>query len=181
MVPASPTHKSLSLFLFALCLAVVASAGYSPGPGWPEVSTPFYHAATTAQATERLTVWVQKQGHLIRTYRDTGSMRPVLKGGRELLVLEVCRPDTELVPGQIVQFNRGDVAAALHYIADVSADGRSLYISGVHNRYSDGWFPREAVSYVVREIITSPEPKLRPPSHLAAVAAPSDDPVTHQP
>jgi hypothetical protein len=147
--------KCLALLL-ALSLPSLSHAGYKPGPGWPEVSTPYFRAETPAEAAARLASW-RAQNLVIRGYRDTGSMRPVLKGGREVMAMERCTPDTPLEPGQMVEFNRGDLPAVLHYIADVSRDGKHLYISGVNNRRSDGWFHRDTVAYVVREIITTPD------------------------
>jgi hypothetical protein len=165
------------LLLFALGLPLTMSAGFRPGPGWPEVSTPFHHASTQAQVELRLAAWRQQPGCIISNYRDTGSMRPVLSGGRELLVMEVCRPETPLETGQIVQFNRGDSPATLHYIADISADGQRLYLSGVHNRYSDGWFSRNTVAYVVREIITVPDNVTAPNAEAGLLAANAPAPV----
>jgi hypothetical protein len=147
--------KCLALLL-ALSSPSLAQAGYKPGPGWPEVTTPFYRAESPAEAAERLASW-RAQNLVIRGYRDTGSMHPVLKGGREVMAMERCNADTPLAPGQMVEFNRGDLPAVFHYIADVSRDGKHLYISGLNNRYSDGWFHRDSVAYVVREIITTAE------------------------
>lgn len=164
---------SLTLVLLAVGTPFFAQTGYKPGFGWPAVTTPFYHAANPGEAVERLIGWRQQTGFSISGYQDTGSMRPVLRGGREFLAKEICRPDTPLVPGQIVEFNRGDLPAVLHYIADVSRDGSHVYLSGVGNRHSDGWFHRDAVRYVVREIVTMPE---QTPMTIAAqttVAAPA--------
>ena len=152
------SSRFFRLLLLALGLPLAAQAGFKPGHGWPEVSTPFYHAATQKQAVARLVVWRQQAGHSIHGYRDTGSMKPVLQGGRELMAMEDCRPGTLLARGQMVVFNRGDLPAVLHYIADVSRDGRYLYLSGVSSRHSDGWFHRDTVAFVVREIITTPGP-----------------------
>lgn len=168
--------KLLSMLLLALSIPVAAMAGYKPGPGWPEVSTPFYHAATPTQAASRLAHWQSLSDHSIRRYRDTGSMRPVLRGGREMLVMQTCRANTPLTQGQIVQFNRGDHPAALHYIADISPDGQHVYMSGVNNRHSDGWFHRNTIAYVLREIITTPEPALLASAPQDAVAAPRSSP-----
>lgn len=167
----APSSRFFQLLLLTLCLPLAAQAGFKPSRGWPEVSTPFYHAATSAQASARVVVWSKQAGHAIRGYRDTGSMTPVLRGGRELLVMETCRADTPLALGQMVVFNRGDLPAVLHYIAAVSRDGRHLYLSGVGNRYSDGWFHRDTVAFVVREIITSPDP--RPIALAARTSAPA--------
>lgn len=115
----------------------------------------------------------QQAGHHISGYRDSGSMHPVLRGGRELLAKEICRPDTPLARGQIVEFNRGDHPAVLHYIADVNRAGSHIYLSGVSNRHSDGWFHRDSVRFVVREIITTPDPL--PNADRTALAAPFAD------
>lgn len=151
--------RKLALLLL-LCIGppAVTRAGYKPGAGWPEVSTPFFHAATPAQAGARITHWRLQAGIRVGGYRDSGSMRPLLHDTGEMLVMETCRPETPLEPGLLVVFNRGDCPAVLHYIAAMSGDGRSLYLSGVNCRYSDGWFPRSRVAFVVREIITSPPP-----------------------
>lgn len=158
VIVAALPSRFLPLLLLAFCLPLAARAGFKPGPGWPEVSTPFYHAATPAQAAARSAVWRRQPGHSIQGYRDTGSMRPVLHGGRELLAMEACHPDTPLARGQMVVYNRGDLPAVLHYIAALSRDGRHLYLSGVGSRYSDGWFHRDTVAFVLREIITLPAP-----------------------
>jgi len=169
--------KCFSL-LFLLCLTPLAEAGYKPGPGWPEVSTPFFRAASASQALLRLAGW-RAQNHVIRGYRDTGSMHPVLQGGREVMAMEPCRPDTPLVPGQMVEFNRGDQPAVLHYIADVSRDGEYLYLSGVGNRYSDGWFHRSNVAYVVREVIVTEDfQPLSLDPQIAVVSPQEKEPAT---
>jgi hypothetical protein len=168
LVPTPP--KWLSLLLI-LSLVPFVHAGYKPGPGWPEVSTPFYHAPSPSDVTARLAVW-REHNLEIQGYRDTGSMHPVLKGGREVLAMERCRPDTPLTRGQMVAFNRGDLPAVLHYIANISRDGQYLYLSGVNNRRSDGWFPRTAVAYVVREVIVPPDLPAIAADRQMATAAP---------
>ena len=166
------------LLLLLLGVPVAAFAGFKPGTGWPEISTPFFHAATSAQAGARVAFWKFQSGFVVSGYQDTGSMRPFLCGGRELLAMEFCRPQTPLIPGQVVQFDRGDSPAVLHYIAAVSRDGRFLYLTGVNCRQSDGWFPRHRVAYIVREIITSQDalvsPRLpaQPAGPLVATAGP---------
>jgi hypothetical protein len=166
--------------LLTLPFAPLSQANYKPGPGWPEVSTPFYHAATPTQMQTRLAAW-HEQNLVIQGYQDTGSMRPVLKGGREVMALERCFSNTPLARGQMVQFNRGDKPAVLHYIADVSRDGQFIYLSGVNNRYSDGWFPRAAVAYVVREIIVPPDLQPLAEGRQTATAAPQDTNPALQP
>lgn len=148
---------SAGLLLVLAAAPGPTQAGYRPGWAWPAVSTPFFHAATTAQAEARATHWRGQRNMIVSGYRDTGSMRPVLRGGRELLALEYCRPLTPLIVGMIVQFVRDDHPAVLHYIAAVSGEGTHVHLSGVNCRWSDGWFPRERVTFVVREIITVPE------------------------
>lgn len=148
---------------------LVMSAGFKPGFGWPEITTPFYRAVSANDASERAAHW-RRAGLRVEGYRDSGSMRPFLSGGRELLAMEACDRLTPLEPGLLVQFDRGDKPAVLHYIAVVSADGQHVYMSGVGNPRSDGWFDRSAVHYVVREIITSPTPTAMPPG-LAAAAS----------
>lgn len=164
--------KLVLLFLLCVGIPAVGSAGYKPGKGWPEVSTLFFHAATPIQAEARVAHWHNQPGCVISTYHDTGSMHPVLQGGRELLAMELCQPQTLLAPGMMVQFNRGDLPAVLHYIAAISPDGRKLYLSGVNCRYSDGWFPRSRVKFVVREIITAPDSPLIGSIPALAQAAP---------
>lgn len=154
----APSSRFFSLLLLALCFPLAVQAGYKPGRSWPEVTTPFYHAADSKQAAARFVIWREQAGHSIRGYRDTGSMRPVLRGGRELMAMEACYADTPLARGQMVVFNRGDLPAVLHYIAAISRDGQHLYLSGVSSRHSDGWFHRDTVAFVVREVITTPEP-----------------------
>jgi hypothetical protein len=166
--------------LLTLPFAPLSQANYKPGPGWPEVSTPRYHAASSTQLGLRLATW-RELNLVLQGYQDTGSMRPVLKGGREIMAMERCRPDTPLGRGQMVQFNRGDKPAVLHYIADISRDGKSLYLSGVNNRYSDGWFPRTAVAYVVREIIVPPDLQPIVEARQTATAAPQDTDPALQP
>jgi hypothetical protein len=167
----TPVLTKCFAVLMLLFFASSAHAGYKPGPGWPEVSTPFYRASSLTQALLRFSEW-QQQNLVIRGYRDTGSMHPVLEGGREVMAMERCAKDTPLEPGQMVEFNRGDLPAVLHYIADVSHDGEYLYLSGVNSRYSDGWFHRSAVAYVVREIIVTPDLQPLSASRQMAVVSP---------
>jgi hypothetical protein len=175
---ASAFTRYFSLLL-ALVVSPLAHAGYKPGAGWPEVSTPFYHAPSATQALLRLADW-RAQKHVIRGYKDTGSMHPVLQGGREVMAMEPCRPDTPLEPGQMVEFNRGDRPAVLHYIADVSSDGQYLYLSGVGNRYSDGWFHRDTVAYVVREVIVTPDLPSIAVNRQIAVVSPQESAPTEK-
>lgn len=163
------SRTAFRLLLLALCAPLVVSAGYKPGAGWPEITTPFFHAGTPALASARITQWRLQAGFRVNGYRNTGSMRPFLRDRGEMLVMESCRPDMPLVTGLLVEFDRGDYPAVLHYIAAVSGDGRQLYLSGVNNRHSDGWFPRSAVKFIVREIITLPSPA--PPRRILASAA----------
>lgn len=156
--------------LAGLCLPSLGLAGYKPGLGWPEVITPFFHAASPGEQALRIAHWKLQPGCVVGSYRDTGSMRPVLLGSQLRLALESCQPHTVLRPGMLVQFNRGDHAAVLHYIADVSADGRDVYLSGVSNRRSDGWFSRNRVRFVVREVITVPLLPAAPTTLLTAQA-----------
>ena len=145
----------LTLLVVAPALAL---AGYKPGPGWPEVVTPFFHAATQLEGDARIRLWRQTPGFGVQGYRDSGSMHPVLQGGREKLALERYRPLMPLTVGQIVLYDRGDVPAVVHYIAAISADGTQVYLSGINCKNSDGWFSRKKIAWLVREIITLPEP-----------------------
>ncbi len=165
--------STLVSFLALACFTPTSHAGYKPGFGWPEVSTPYFHAPTHAEAAARFANW-RLQSHVIRGYRDTGSMHPVLQGGREVMAMEPCRPDTPLRRGQMVEFNRGDVPAVLHYIADISRNGQYLYLSGVSSRYSDGWFHRDTVAYVVKEIIVVPDTQEIANAQQLATAAPQE-------
>lgn len=158
-------------FLLLLGIPLAGFAGYKPGAGWPELSTPFFRATTPVQAGERVAHWKRQPGFVVSGYRDTGSMRPFLQGGRELLVMESCRPQTLLAAGQLVQFNRGDTAAVLHYIAAISRDGSHVYMSGVNCRQSDGWVSRNRVMFVVREIITASDAFVTPAPLLTAQPA----------
>ena len=152
----------LRLFLaVALAAPALALAGFKPGGGWPEVATPFFHAATQPESDARCQQWCKTPGFCVQCYRDTGSMHPVLVGGRELLVMEIFRPLMPLAVGQIVLYDRGDHPAVLHYIAAISRDGTHVYLSGVNNRCSDGWFSRNKIAWVVREIITVQETAVR--------------------
>lgn len=162
--------KLRRLLLAVLWLPVVGLAGYKPGLGWPEVTTPFYRAASPVEQGLRMGHWQRQAECVVRSYRDTGSMRPVLVGSQLRLAMEHCRPHTALLPGMMVQFNRGDYPAVLHYVAAVSADGRSVYLSGLNSRRSDGWFARERVTFVVREVITTPTPVVAPLPLLTARA-----------
>lgn len=153
--------KSLLLFALALAAPSLALAGFKPGLGWPEVVVPFFHATTQSQGDARCEKWRATGGCTIQTYRDTGSMHPVLQGGRELLVMEFCGPLLPLAVGQIVLYDRGDNPRVLHYIAAISRDGTQVFLSGVNNRSSDGWFSRKKIAWVVREIITVQEPIFR--------------------
>lgn len=151
-----PRAGRLLLLLAILWLPAGARAAYKPGWGWPEVTTPFFRAASADEQLRRVEYWRGQADCIVQRYRDSGSMRPVLIGSQLRLAMESCRPHTVLRPGMLVQFDRGDYAAVLHYVADVSADGRHVYLSGVNNRRSDGWVARNRVGFVVREVITVP-------------------------
>jgi hypothetical protein len=176
-------HTCRLLLLVAVASPLNLVAGFKPGAGWPAVSTPFFHAVSPGEAGQRQAHWLEHGGFFISAYQDTGSMRPFLSGGHERLVMEPCRPETPLAPGLMVQFNRGDVPAVLHYIAAISRNGRSLYLSGINNRSSDGWFPRSRVAFIVREIITAPvvDTGRLPPASRVTIQGPPRAVTTSRP
>jgi hypothetical protein len=154
--------------VLALAGPAARGGGFKPGPGWPEVATPFFHAANPPDGAARIRRWREIPGCSVQGYRDSGSMHPVLQGGRELLALERCRAGTPLAPGQVVLYDRGDVRAVVHYIAAISRNGKQVYLTGVNCRNSDGWFSRDRIAWVVREIITLPDPRAGPAPAPAA-------------
>jgi hypothetical protein len=152
-------RRSIQTILF-LALAPFAAAGFRPSPGWPAITTPFYHAGSEADFRARMKSWAQSPGVFIGGYQDTESMRPVLRGGKEKLVLRAVTRDTKLAPGQIVQATppwrsaRGE-GAVIHYIAAVSRDGMHVMLSGTNCR-RDGWTPRSQIHAMVLEVIVPP-------------------------
>jgi hypothetical protein len=166
----APGSLSAALLLI-LGGATPVFAGFKPGPSWPEVVTPFFHAASLAEGAARAGEWKSRPGFAIQGYRDTKSMWPVLKGGKEQLALERLQPHSPLAVGQIVLFNRGD-RMVVHYIAALSRDGTEAYLTGVNCRNSDGWFSRSRIVWIVREIITAPAPGTKAPPVSVAASMP---------
>lgn len=73
----------------------------------------------------------------------SNSMAPLLVHGDYVhLVRYVGQP---LHVGQVIVYRSFDGRRIIHMIADISADGQSLYMTGINNRRSDGWIPLSRV------------------------------------
>lgn len=144
---------TLTIFL-ALLLATSASA-----LGWPKPKITYYNCATRAQLEDHIHTMRQVNEALFVSHATlTGSMLPWIRGGeeREFLVLERYSKQ-KLTRGLVVSFKRDEkTPRCLHMIADISADGEWIYLTGVNNRYSDGWFNRSKVSAILIEVVTLP-------------------------
>lgn len=144
---ARPALTSLLLCFFVLSLGCSTLSR-----SWPRPETPYFHAATPAQAQARVSYWLSK-GYDVQRVRGTGSMLPWLTGG-ELVALEPYG-DQLLHPGMVLTFYRGtDAPNVIHLLADIN--DRSVYMTGLANRYSDGWFPKRQIHSIAREIIKMP-------------------------
>ena len=80
---------------------------------------------------------------------NTGSMRPYITGG-ETLLCDVYYGQP-ILRGDLLVFDRGDHPRVLHEATAVNP--RAVYMSGLNNRYSDGWFPNHKVRLIVRRVI----------------------------
>lgn len=149
----SPLSRLRVSLLPVLILCLLSSCA-SLQRSWPRPETPYFHAATPAQAQSRATYWRSK-GYIIQSVRGTGSMLPWLTGG-ELVALEPYGAQL-LHPGMVLTFYRGaDAPNVIHLVADVTES--SVYMTGLANRQSDGWIPKSQIHSIVREIIKAPAP-----------------------
>jgi len=133
-----------SIALLALLTACASAA-------WPKPAGVFYHAATWQQAEARVDQHIAA-GLEVSGVSHTGSMRPWLNGG-ELVALAPYRGGY-LAPGTVVVFDRGDHPRVIHMV--VHDNGRAIYITGINNRWSDGWVSRAAIKSVLVEVIKAP-------------------------
>lgn len=70
-------------------------------------------------------------------------MAPLIDS-RSIVLLESYTGQS-IAKGDWVRFDRGDAPNVLHRVEDVTET--HVYLSGWNNRYSDGWFPKSAISY----------------------------------
>lgn len=82
----------------------------------------------------------------------TSSMVP-LADSHSILLHEVYTPGMEIRVGDWVSFDRGDKDNVTHRVEDVTET--HVYVSGVNNRHSDGWFPKTAIHTRVAGILFS--------------------------
>jgi hypothetical protein len=145
-----------ALLVFAVFLIL---AGCGRADSWPKPRAEFFHAANSAQAIKRVGE-MQRAGFVVAPVAFTGSMRPWLVGG-ELVVMEPYHGQP-LAKGDPLVFNRDDgTLSVLHMVASVNE--RAVYMTGINNRYSDGWHPLSSVRYIVREVIDWPGSQLPRP------------------
>ena len=146
----SGLRSQVSGLLTALVLFLAVSGCATAN--WPQPEATFYHADTPAQASARAAVWRAK-GYVVGPVAFTGSMRPWIRGG-ELVVLEPYGEQL-LHPGMVLVFYRGaDTPRCIHLVADVT--DKAVYMTGINNRYSDGWIPKSKIHSILREVITTP-------------------------
>jgi hypothetical protein len=81
----------------------------------------------------------------------TGSMAPLLDS-RSVALYESYHGQP-LYVGDWVVFDRGDFPNVLHRIEDIKGD--YLFIGGVNNHYSDGWFHKSRVKLRVAGVLYS--------------------------
>jgi hypothetical protein len=139
--------KRLGLIAIALLLSGCQLATAS----WPKPEPLFYHAATPVQEQARIADW-RGRGYTTGLVAFTGSMSPWLHGG-ETVILEPYNGQP-LHAGMVLTFWRGAVEPnVIHLCADVGPE--AVYMTGIHNRYSDGWILKTHIHSIVREVITS--------------------------
>ena len=113
---------------------------------WPTPELTVYRVETEPVAIYLASVEANRNGWRISKVTPTGSMKPLLNGGEYV----VGEPYTGqgLHVGMVVIFDRGDTPRVLHMIAVIRGD--MVYMSGINNRYSDGWFPKSRILEIAR-------------------------------
>jgi hypothetical protein len=89
---------------------------------------------------------------VLSVVQDTHSMEPVIYGG-DVALGWVARPDERYQVGMLVIYDRGDAPNVLHEVEAVSGDGKSVFMAGIHNDRSDGWFPVSKVKYIIGRVV----------------------------
>lgn len=150
----------LTHLVSVLCLlsSVLWASGCASLPrSWPTPQITYTHAATHSQAASLIKAWREATpGNYDSHAALTGSMLPHIHGGpREFLLIEPATPATPLSPGLVVGFFR-DAASprCLHMIAAIRGD--YVYLSGTNNRWSDGWYHRQRIHGILRQVVTLP-------------------------
>lgn len=105
--------------------------------GWPKPTPPVRHVAQLPAFSN--------------VSAKTNSMAPYIVGGTDYLLL-IDYTNQPLAPGMVVVFDRGDAPRTVHMIAEVYGD--YVYMSGLNNRRSDGWFHRSKVRQIVTAVLT---------------------------
>ncbi len=134
-------------------LALLLLSALSAFAAWPKPQITYFNAATRLQVEEHVAQW--------RRIHETGfvshsvgvSMRPwLLSSPNEWQLMERYHGQP-LTPGMVIRFRR-DAATphCLHMIAAVSRSGW-LYLSGLNNSRSDGWFAPSDVEAVLLEVV----------------------------
>ena len=133
---------AIGVFLILLALATLV------GCGWPE---PRFEKIIATKAERDALVSEWRKGTLHIVSHCTGiSMEPHIDCKKSTLLQEIYYGQ-DLFVGDVVVFDRGDIPLVQHTIADMNET--SVYMSGDNNRYSDGWFPKSKIRFILRKVI----------------------------
>ena len=103
--------------------------------GWPTLRVEWIPTQSNTYTQQGL--------RLAQIPKGSHSMEPYIHGG------EFCYIDYNVSNIQL-----GDLVSnghALHMV--VALNSRAVYMTGTNNRYSDGWYSRSNIQYIVRYII----------------------------
>lgn len=90
---------------------------------------------------------IKNKNYHLSVAGPTGSMRPLIND-YDIVVLG---PVDEIKIGDILVFDRGDYPNVIHAVAELNSE--SIYMSGINNRISDGWFDKKKVKWKCYYII----------------------------
>ena len=140
-----------SLKLAFAAVVFLAVAGCAPQPIGDENKLPATSSPVTmASAIIDAQKWTsEKPGRRYSVPSATSSMAPRITS--KCVVLLEPYTGTPLYRGDVVRFNRGDTDNVLHEVMD--ATPTHVFISGINNSRSDGWFPRTTISMQMAGIL----------------------------
>ena len=128
-----------------------ALAGCAPQPIGDENKLPATSSPVTmASAVVDAQNWAARSpGRRYSVPSATSSMAPRITS--KCVVLLEPYAGTPLYRGDVLRFNRGDTDNVLHEVMD--ATPTHVFISGLNNSRSDGWFPRSTISMQLAGIL----------------------------
>lgn len=107
-------------------------------------------------------IWPHEEpGRSVARVLETHSMEPFIMGG-DLVLLEPYKGQP-LHKGMVIEVDERRMSNmgtdegwhhVLHMVADVSKDGKSVYMWGAHNLWPDGWFSVKHINSVAVRVIT---------------------------